>query len=71
MTRTEWLLKGDPLYSLQVARRTEPITRMISLKGAVGPMSIDTQSILTGPTPEDTVFGQPIWYWKSLRPVLP
>ena len=24
MTRIEWLLKGDPLYSLQVARRTEP-----------------------------------------------
>jgi len=23
MTRIEWLLKGDPLYSLQVARRTE------------------------------------------------
>tara|TARA_R110001606_G_C15312347_1_gene643721 strand:+ start:726 stop:965 length:240 start_codon:yes stop_codon:yes gene_type:complete len=22
MTRIEWLLKGDPLYSLQVARRT-------------------------------------------------
>ena len=24
MTRIEWLLKGDPLFSLQVARRTEP-----------------------------------------------
>ena len=24
MTRIEWLLKGDPLFSLQAARRTEP-----------------------------------------------
>jgi hypothetical protein len=40
MTRIEWLLKGDPLYSLQVARRIEPDTRT-SWKGEVAPFTLE------------------------------
>lgn len=32
MTRIDWLLKGDPLYSLQVARGTKPVTRKANVE---------------------------------------
>ena len=31
MTRIEWLLTGDPLFSLEVARRTNPTIRAVNV----------------------------------------
>ena len=41
MTRIDWLLKGDPLFSLVVARRTEP---SVTIEPEVKPIPVIIES---------------------------
>jgi hypothetical protein len=69
MTRIEWLLKGDQLFSLQVARRTEPvIAEVIDDEEVFVPaiVSEEVERIYIGPGGP----GTPHWR-KGQRAVMP
>jgi len=75
--RTEWLLKPSPLFSIDSNIKSPLPIKTIKQRVTPGTVTsswtVNSQATLisNGPTPENRVFGKPMWYWKSLRPVLP
>ncbi len=68
MNRIEWLLKGDPLYSLQVARRTEPeiVMEEVEFIPALIESTPEPVRVYIGPGGP----GSKYW-WKGQRAVMP
>jgi len=75
--RTEWLLKPSPLFFIDTSIKSPLPIKTIKQRVTPGTVTsswnVNSQAILisNGPAPENRVFGMPMWYWKSLRPVLP
>ena len=70
MTRIEWLLKGDPLFSLQAARRMEPSIAIIDDEVEFIPAVIEST-----PKPARVYIGPggpgSKYWWKGARAVMP
>ena len=70
MTRIEWLLKGDPLFSLQSARRMEPSIEFIDDEFEFIPVVIEST-----PEPVRVYIGPggpgSKYWWKGARAVMP
>ena len=77
-SRIQWLLTPSLLNPItignQLGNATEPVIKSINY---ITPGTITSSSNPTfqvdpiKTTPESTAFGQPMSYWKALRPVLP